>query len=126
MLENQILPALAELARQQEQQQQQQQLGPPPAGQIAPPAGPAGASAGQAANAALLLKYPNGLGLTDGQREGSGGGPMDLAATVLRMLYIKDLRGLQTAIDAAIVHVSQMVGLMMLVCWGSCWLCRSW
>ena len=77
-LETQILPALAEMQR------------AAAAGAAGAAGGAAaGLSAGQAAAAALLAKYPNGL-----SAEG-GDAPTDLAATVLRMLYIKDLRGLQ-------------------------------
>ncbi|DBA73695.1 TPA: hypothetical protein ACH3X2_009675 [Trebouxia sp. C0005] len=42
-------------------------------------------------------KFP--LGFTTGDKK------TDVAATILRMLYIKDLRGLQTIIDETLVNV---------------------
>eukprot|EP00887_Chlorella_sp_A99_P003222 scaffold9.g3222.t1 len=92
-LETQILPALAELSK--------AAAASGGGGAASGGGAPAGSAAGQAAAAALLRKYPNGLS------EDGSGSPVDLAATVLRMLYIKDLRGLQTAIDAAIVQVQE-------------------
>ena len=47
--------------------------------------------------AAALRQYPLGFS--------TGDNASDLAATILRMLYIKDLRALQTLIDRTIVQV---------------------
>lgn len=42
----------------------------------------------------------------------------DVAATILRMLYIKDLRGLQTIVDETLVNVQ--VHCMLLPCVSTC------
>lgn len=96
MLETCVLPALAELEKQrhpragggaaaQQQQGQQGQQGQQAGGA----AGGAGGSqqAQHVAVGAMLAQYPLGFS--------TGDGPADLAATILRMLYIKDLRQLQ-------------------------------
>ena len=103
MLESCVLPALAELAKQQqrqqagEQQQEQQRQEPQQQQPDVPPAaagmdgagGGSGGTAQQAAAAATLAQYPLGFS--------TGDGAADLAATILRMLYIKDLRALQVS-----------------------------
>lgn len=82
MLETCVLPALAELAKQRRagsgavQPAQGQGQGQPPA-----------AASQHAAVAAMLSQYP--LGFSTGEAGA------DLGATILRMLYIKDLRALQ-------------------------------
>ncbi len=81
MLELQILPALSEMAK--------HPLGVQQSGQAA-------GQGGQAA-AAALRQYPLGFS--------TGDATSDLAATILRMLYIKDLRALQTLVDQTIVQV---------------------
>lgn len=85
MLETCVLPALAELAK-------QRQPGSGGAAQQAAAAqgqAPAAAAAASqhAAVAAMLSQYP--LGFSTGEAGA------DLGATILRMLYIKDLRALQ-------------------------------
>ncbi|PSC68454.1 hypothetical protein C2E20_7928 isoform A [Micractinium conductrix] len=92
MLETCVLPALAELAKQRHAAA---------GGGNAPTAAAAGGSgaAQHAAVAAMLAQYPLGFS--------TGDAGADLAATILRMLYIKDLRALQTAVDAAIVQVQE-------------------
>jgi hypothetical protein len=52
---------------------------------------------GDAPGAAMMRSFPLGFSTGDAQA--------DLAATVLRALYIRDLRDLQTRIDQAIVQV---------------------
>jgi hypothetical protein len=103
MLESCVLPALAELAKQQqrqqagEQQQEQQRQEPQQQQPDVPLAaagmdgagGGSGGTAQQAAAAAMLAQYPLGFS--------TGDGAADLAATILRMLYIKDLRALQVS-----------------------------
>lgn len=38
----------------------------------------------------------------------TGDAALDRAATVLRMLYVRDLRGLQSAVDRALVSVQEL------------------
>ena len=85
MLETCVLPALAELAKQRQ---------PGSGGAVQQPAAaaqgperPAAAASQHAAVAAMLSQYP--LGFSTGEAGA------DLGATILRMLYIKDLRALQ-------------------------------
>lgn len=94
MLETCVLPALAELAKQQQQRQQQAGGAPATSAAAATAAlaaaggGSASAAASQhAAVSAMLAQYPLGFS--------TGDAGADLAATILRMLYIKDLRALQ-------------------------------
>jgi RLL motif-containing protein 1 len=95
MLESCVLPALAELAKQQQRQQQGQPQEPQQqqtamsaaAGGTIGAEGGSSSTAQQAAAAAMLAQYPLGFS--------TGDGAADLAATILRMLYIKDLRALQ-------------------------------
>ncbi|KAL4856768.1 RNA transcription [Chlorella vulgaris] len=106
MLEACVLPALAELEKQQQQQQQQQQrqqaLGDGCGGGGSGSGGdaPVAAATQQSAVTAMLAQYP--LGFATGEPGA------DVAATVLRMLYIKDLRALQTQVDTAIVQVQEL------------------
>lgn len=86
VLELQVLPALAEMARHRQQA----------AGSDAAAGAAAALQQGQPA-AAALQQYPLGFS--------TGDNASDLAATILRMLYIKDLRALQTLIDRTIVQV---------------------
>lgn len=82
MLETCVLPALAELAK------QQRGGAAAAAGAAQQGAAPAAAAASQhVAVGAMLAQYPLGFS--------TGDGSADLAATILRMLYIKDLRTLQ-------------------------------
>ncbi|GAB4822263.1 hypothetical protein N2152v2_009309 [Parachlorella kessleri] len=89
VLELQILPALTEMARHplglQQSAQQQSHAG--------------GVAAELPAAAAALRQYPLGFS--------TGDATSDLAATILRMLYIKDLRALQTLVDKTIVQVQE-------------------
>lgn len=55
---------------------------------------------GQVNAASVLSGFPLGFS--------TGDSAVDLAATVLRMLYIKDMRGLQDQIDAAIVGMQEI------------------
>lgn len=84
MLETCVLPALAELAK-----QRQQQHGGGGGAAAAPLAAAAagGGAAQHAAVSAMLAQYPLGFS--------TGDAGADLASTILRMLYIKDLRALQ-------------------------------
>ena len=60
----------------------------------------AGAGAGGTPPAAHGKDFPLGFSLDDGK-------VVDKAASVLRMLYVQDLRGLQTAVDRALVEVQE-------------------
>ena len=55
---------------------------------------------GRITPATALDRFP--LGFTTGDEN------VDMAAKILRMLYIKDLRGLQTSIDDAIVELQEL------------------
>ena len=88
MLETCILPALAELAK----QQRQGQAAPGGAEAGAPPAAAASGASQRSAAAAMLAQYPLGFS--------TGDAAADLGATILRMLYIKDLRALQVQREA--------------------------
>lgn len=57
-------------------------------------------SGGDASAASVLSGFP--LGFSTGDQG------VDIAATVLRMLYIKDMRELQDQIDAAIVKMQEI------------------
>lgn len=83
MLEACVLPAIAASARQQQQQQASSSSEPAPA---------SAAATQHAAAAALLSRYPIGFS--------TGDGVADLSASILRMLYIKDLRDLQARLLA--------------------------
>ncbi|KAL4434617.1 hypothetical protein ABPG77_002740 [Micractinium sp. CCAP 211/92] len=100
MLETCVLPALAELAKQRRQQRSGGDAAAPAAA-LAAAAGSGGpAEASQhAAVSAMLAQYPLGFS--------TGDAGADLASTILRMLYIKDLRALQTLVDSAIVQVQE-------------------
>ncbi|KAL4447482.1 hypothetical protein ABPG75_004701 [Micractinium tetrahymenae] len=107
MLETCVLPALAELAKQRRQQQAGGGVGGAAAPSPAPLAAGAGGDGGgggaaasqHAAVSAMLAQYPLGFS--------TGDAGADLASTILRMLYIKDLRALQTLVDSAIVQVQE-------------------
>lgn len=100
MLEACVLPALAEASR----QQQQQQAGG--GGEAAP----AAAATQRSAAAAMLARYPLGFS--------TGDGGADLAASILRMLYIKDLRELQASpvFLASCSWLPVLLNLLMLLC----------
>ena len=93
MLETCVLPALAELAK-----QRRGGAGGGGAAQPALAAQAQGAAASQhAAVAAMLSQYP--LGFSTGEAGA------DLGATILRMLYIKDLRALQVSAGNGLIVV---------------------
>ncbi|PRW60225.1 UPF0568 C14orf166-like protein [Chlorella sorokiniana] len=97
MLETCVLPALAELAKQR--QPGSGGAAQQPAAAQGQPGAAAAAASQHAAVAAMLSQYP--LGFSTGEAGA------DLGATILRMLYIKDLRALQTLVDSAIVQVQE-------------------
>jgi hypothetical protein len=101
MLEACVLPALAEASRQQQQQQQAGGGGE---------AAPAAAATQRSAAAAMLARYPLGFS--------TGDGGADLAASILRMLYIKDLRELQASLVflTSCSWLPVLSGLLMLLC----------
>ncbi|EFN59917.1 hypothetical protein CHLNCDRAFT_18675 [Chlorella variabilis] len=80
-------------------QQRQGQAAPGGAEAGAPPAAAASGASQRSAAAAMLAQYPLGFS--------TGDAAADLGATILRMLYIKDLRALQTLVDSAIVQVQE-------------------
>lgn len=113
MLETCVLPALAELAKQR--QPGSGGAAQLPAAAAQGPGQPAAAASQHAAVAAMLSQYP--LGFSTGEAGA------DLGATILRMLYIKDLRALQVGFALAtcvlcgcmLAHRSAAVALHRLV-----------